>query len=184
MLPKSTSYQEIFTFYSVKKYFKLCPLAIFLPEVWLIYWSMKGRCIEMRQKDRKRKIEREGTARPEKQITLGKKKKRRWCKKKKPAVSKTKESAAGVVHEQLVPKTESRTKWVLFGLEPGQSWAGLAGRERRQNQKRPTGRSLYNREGKPHRHNRDALDSLMIWLGLNLCQRGRQGDVKKKERHL
>lgn len=113
--------------------------------------------------------------------TRGKKEKRRWCKKKKPAVSKTKESAAGVVHEQLVPKTESRTKWVLFGLEQGQSWAGFASRERRQNQKRPTGRSLYNREGKPHKHNRDALDSLMIWLGLNLCQRGRQGDIKKKK---
>lgn len=111
-----------------------------------------------------------------------KKEKRRWCKKKKPAVSKTKESAAGVVHEQLVPKTESRTKWVLFGLEQGQSWAGLASRERSQNQKRPTGRSLYNREGKPHRHNRDALDSLMIWLGLNLCQRGRQGDIKKRKK--
>lgn len=86
------------------------------------------------------------------------------------------------MHEQLVPKTESRTKWVLFGLELGQSWAGLASRERRQNQKRPTGRSLYNREGKPHRHNRDALDSLMIWLGLNLCQRGRQGDIKKRKK--
>lgn len=88
------------------------------------------------------------------------------------------------MHEQLVPKTELRTKWVLFRLESCQSWAGIAGRERRQHQKRPTGRSLYNREGKPHRRNRDALDSLMIWLGLNPCQRGRQGDAKKKERRL
>lgn len=86
------------------------------------------------------------------------------------------------MNEQLVPKTESRTKWVLFGLEQGQSWAGLASMERCQNQKRPSGRSLYNREGKPHKHNRDALDSLMIWLGLNLCQRGKKGDAKEKRK--
>lgn len=86
------------------------------------------------------------------------------------------------MNEQLVPKTESRTKWVLFGLERGQSWAGLASMERRQYQKRPSGRSLYNREGKPHKHNRDALDSLMIWLGLNLCQRGKKGDAKEKRK--
>lgn len=79
------------------------------------------------------------------------------------------------MREQLVPKTEPRTKWVLFGLERRQSWAGLASRERRQNQKRPTGRSLYNQEGKPQQHNRDALDSLMIRLSLKPCRGGRGG---------
>lgn len=85
------------------------------------------------------------------------------------------------MREQLVPKTEPRTKWVLFGLERRQSWAGLASGERRQNQKRPTGRWLYNQEGKPQQHNRDALDSLMIRLSLKPWGGG-AGVYKKKKR--
>lgn len=72
--------------------------------------------------------------------------------------------------------------WTGAGPEPGR--VSRESRESLQHQRRPTGRPLYNREVKPRRHNRDALDSLMIWLGLDPCQRGRQRDIKKTERRL
>lgn len=92
--------------------------------------------------------------------------------KRRPAGSDTKESAAEVVREQLVPEAEPRTKWVLFGLERRQRRAGLASEERRQNQRRPTGRWLYKQEGKPQEQSRGALASLMTRLGLKPCRRG------------